>query len=353
MAKIQLFVTRTIALMFPTMNLAMNILTMMIIWFGSFQVASGNIQIGVMMAFVQYTMHVLMSFLIIAASFIVIPRASVSAVRIMAVLDAPLSITDPVEPQSFLPAHKGEVVFEQVFFRYPNAEEDTLSDISFVAKPGETTAVIGGTGSGKSTLISLILRLHDVSDGQLLVNGTDVKDVKQHDLREKIGYIPQKAVLFSGTIDSNLRYGKENASRKEMKKAVEIAQAADVIAEKEAGYDEPIAQAGTNVSGGQKQRLSIARALLKPADIFLFDDSFSALDFKTDAALRAALRQQLADKTIIIVTQRIGTVMDAEQIIVLEDGKIVGKGTHQQLLKNCEVYRELALSQLSKKELAL
>jgi ATP-binding cassette subfamily B protein len=352
LAKINLFVNRAIVFLMPTMMFIMNGLSLLIVWYGGKEIDLGNLQVGDMMAFMQYAMQIIMSFMMIAMTFIMIPRASVSAKRVNEVLDTPLSITDPVSPRSFEATRTGEVVFENVTFRYPNADDDVLHDLSFTAKRGETTAFIGSTGSGKSTLINLIPRFYDVSKGRVLVNGVDVREVPQKELRQRIGYIPQKGVLFSGTIESNLKYAKEDASEAELQQAVSIAQASNIIAEKADGYQEHIAQGGSNVSGGQKQRLSIARALIKNPDLFIFDDSFSALDFKTDLALRSALHKELADKTLLVVAQRISTILHADLIIVLENGRIVGKGTHRDLMDTCEVYREIALSQMTSEELS-
>ena len=352
LAKINLFVNRAIVILMPTMMFIMNGLSLLIVWYGGIEIDLGNLQVGDMMAFMQYAMQIIMSFMMIAMTFIMIPRASVSAKRVNEVLDTPLSITDPVSPSDFDSRRQGEVVFEHVTFRYPNADDDVLHDLSFTAKPGETTAFIGSTGSGKSTLINLIPRFYDVSAGRVLVNGVDVRNVRQKELRQRIGYIPQKGVLFSGTIESNLKYAKDDASEAELQQAVSIAQAANIIAEKADGIREHIAQGGTNVSGGQKQRLSIARALIKNPDLFIFDDSFSALDFKTDLALRSALHKELSDKTLLVVAQRISTILHADQIIVLENGRIVGKGTHRELMDTCTVYREIALSQMTSEELS-
>ena len=352
LAKINLFVNRAIVFLMPTMMFIMNGLSLMIVWYGGIEVDLGNLQVGDMMAFMQYAMQIIMSFMMIAMTFIMIPRASVSAKRINEVLDTPLSITDTPAPLAFDERRKGEVVFEKVTFRYPNADDDVLHDLSFTARSGETTAFIGSTGSGKSTLINLIPRFYDATSGRVLVNGVDVRQVKQKELRQRIGYIPQKGVLFSGTIESNLTYAKEDASDAELAQAISIAQASNIIAEKADGFKEHIAQGGTNVSGGQKQRLSIARALIKNPDLFIFDDSFSALDFKTDLALRSALHKELADKTLLVVAQRISTILHADQIIVLENGRIVGKGTHHELMDTCDVYREIALSQMTSEELS-
>lgn len=351
LTRTNLFVNRTMTFMMPIMMFVMNGITLMIIWFGGKGIDSGNLQVGDMMAFIQYTMQIVMSFLMLTMVSIMLPRAAVSANRIMEVLDTQSLINDPKDKKSFNTAKKGVVEFKNMSFRYPNAEEDVLEDINFIAKPGETTAIIGSTGSGKSTLINLIPRLYDATQGEILIDGVNVKDVSQHDLRAKIGFVPQKGVLFSGTIDSNIRYGKQEATEADIKRAARIAQAQDFIEEKPEQYDEAISQGGSNVSGGQKQRLSIARAIAKDPDIYIFDDSFSALDFKTDATLRKTLHEEITDSTIIIVAQRISTILHAEQIIVLDEGKIVGKGTHAQLLENCDVYRQIASSQLSEKEI--
>ncbi|MEI6101848.1 MAG: ABC transporter ATP-binding protein, partial [Eubacteriales bacterium] len=300
----------------------------------------------------QYAMMIIFAFMMLSLMFIMIPRAAVSATRIMEVIDTPLSIADPSAPKKFAEKPEGVLEFKNVSFRYGGAQEDVLRSISFTAKPGETTAFIGSTGSGKSTLVNLIPRFYDVTEGQITIDGTDIRDVTQHDLRSKIGYVSQKGILFSGTIASNLRYGDENASQQEIEEAASTAQALDFINEKEEKFEDGIAQNGTNVSGGQKQRLSIARALVKKPKIYIFDDSFSALDFKTDAALRSALKKQTQSSTVLIVAQRISTIMQAEQIVVLNEGEIVGKGTHEELMKTCNTYYEIATSQLSKEELA-
>ncbi len=346
-----LFVNRIMVFMMPVMMLIMNGVQLLIIWIGAGQVDLGGIQVGDMMAFMQYAMQIIMSFLMISVMFIMLPRASVSAQRINEVLETEPVIRDKEVPARFPEDFKGIVEFKDVTFAYPGADEPALKHISFTAKPGETTAFIGSTGSGKSTLVNLIARFYDVTEGQILIDGVDIRDVSQHELRERIGFVPQKGVLFSGTIRSNLQYAKEDASDDELRMAAEIAQAADFIGDKEAGYDSEIAQGGGNVSGGQKQRLSIARALVKRAPIYIFDDSFSALDFKTDAALRRALKRETGHSTMLLVAQRISTIMGAEQIIVLDDGGIAGIGTHQELMKCCDVYREIAQSQLSEKEL--
>ncbi|WP_040197585.1 ABC transporter ATP-binding protein [Candidatus Soleaferrea massiliensis] len=352
LTKTNRFVNRTMSLLMPVMMLIMNGISLLVIWVGAHMVGEGAIEIGNMMAFMQYTMQIIMAFLMVSMVFVLMPRASVSALRISEVLSTKPSINDPEKADDFKGDRRGYVEFKNVSFRYPNAEEDALHDISFTAKPGQTTAFIGSTGSGKTTLINLIPRFYDVTEGEVLVNGTDVRQVSQHDLHDVIGYVPQKGTLFSGTIGSNLRYAKEDATDEELQKAASIAQATEFIDQKPDRYDSPISQGGSNVSGGQKQRLSIARALVKRPPIYIFDDSFSALDFKTDAALRKALQQETDNATVLLVGQRISSIMHAEQIIVLDEGRIVGIGTHQELMKNCEVYREIALSQLSKEELA-
>lgn len=355
-----LFINRVMVSMFPLMMFLMNGVMILIVWIGAHRIADSSMQVGDMMAFIQYVMHIIMSFLLISVMFIMIPRASVSVQRIAEVLETESTIRDPKIPVKFVENKRGSIIeFKNVCFKYPNAEEMILKNISFMAIPGQTTAIIGSTGSGKSTLVNLLLRFYDVTKGCILIDGIDIMDVSLHDLREKIGYIPQKSSLFSGTIKTNLLYGNEKASDDEIKKSAEIAQALGFIDEKPEGFDSEISQGGTNVSGGQKQRLSIARALIKKPDIFIFDDSFSALDFKTDAALRKALRNHgdsetdsIGSATIIIVAQRISTIMGAEQIIVLDDGEIAGIGVHNELMENCETYREIAYSQLSKEELA-
>ncbi|MEO2506760.1 ABC transporter ATP-binding protein [Clostridium paraputrificum] len=351
LTKTNIFVNRVMACMMPAMMLVMNGISVLIMWNGAHGVDSGAMQVGDMMAFIQYTMQIIMSFLMISAISIMLPRAAVCVQRVDEVISTDLIIEDKEQTENFKEDKKGYIEFNNVSFKYPNAEEDVLSDISFVAKPGETTAFIGSTGSGKSTLINLIPRFYDVTEGSIKVDGVDVRNVSQHDLREKIGYVPQKGILFSGTIDSNLRYGREEATDVEIVRAAEIAQAIDFISSKPERFETEISQGGTNVSGGQKQRLSIARAIAKNPEIYIFDDSFSALDFKTDSALRKALKQETSDSTVLIVAQRISTILHADQIIVLDEGKVVGKGTHNELLKNCEVYKQIALSQLSKEEL--
>ena len=350
--KTNLFVNRAMSMMMPTMMLIMNVITVVIVWNGGHSIDSGNMQVGDMMAFIQYTMQIIMAFLLISMVSVMLPRAVVSMDRIDEVINTDLSIKDKKDAKEFNENKKGIVEFRNVSFRYPNAEEDVLSNITFTARPGKTTAFIGSTGSGKSTLINLIPRFYDVTEGEILVDGINVKEANQHKLREKIGYVPQKGVLFSGTIDSNLRYGRKDATEEEIKKAAEIAQSSEFINAKPKGFASEIAQGGSNVSGGQKQRLSIARAIAKNPEIYIFDDSFSALDLKTDAALRKSLREETGNSTVLIVAQRISTILNADQIIVLDQGKVVGIGKHEELLKTCEVYNEIALSQLSKEELA-
>ncbi len=348
---ISLFINRIMVVMMPVMMLIMNGLSLLIIWVGAHQVAESQMQVGDMMAFLQYAMQIVFAFLMMSIMFIMLPRASVSAGRIADVLETKTTIKDPESPQRFPEPFRGQVEFRSVSFRYPNALDDVLHNISFIAKPGETTAFIGSTGSGKSTIVNLIPRFYDVTEGAVLVDGIDIRDVTQHDLRDKIGYIPQKGMLFSGTIESTLRYADEDASPEALKEAADIAQASEFIFAKEEGISAEIAQGGANVSGGQKQRLSIARALVKRPPIYIFDDSFSALDFKTDAALRKALKEKTASSTVFIVSQRVATIMNAEQIIVLDEGNIVGKGKHRQLMESCEVYRDIALSQIGQEAL--
>ncbi|MEE1192060.1 MAG: ABC transporter ATP-binding protein, partial [Blautia sp.] len=352
LTRTNLFVNRCMTFMMPVMMLLMNGVTVLIVWNGAHAVDDGSMQVGNMMAFMQYAMQIIMAFLMITMMSIMIPRASVAAKRINEVMDTKISICDRENTQDIQQDKKGQVVFDHVGFAYPGADEETLHDISFTANPGETVAFIGSTGSGKSTLVNLIPRFFDVTKGQILVDGTDVKDLKLHDLRSRIGYVPQKAVLFSGTIDSNIRYGREEATKEEVEKAAKIAQAWEFIQEKEDGVQEAIAQGGTNVSGGQKQRLSIARAVAKNPEIYIFDDSFSALDYKTDVVLRRALKQETKNATTLIVAQRISTILHADKILVLDEGRVAGQGTHQELLKSCEVYRQIAMSQLSEEELA-
>lgn len=353
LTKVNLFVNRAMATLMPIMMFIMNIATVLVVWVGAQQLDLGNIAIGEMLAFIQYAMHIIMSFLFVAMIFIMIPRASVAADRVYEVLSTDVKIKDPIQTEEFDASKKGLIEFKDVTFQYPGAHEAVLSHIDFTAQPGQTTAFIGSTGSGKSTLINLIPRFYDVSEGQILVDGVDIRNVNQHDLRELIGVVPQKGVLFSGTIRSNLQYGAHDATDEELNEIIRIAQAKEFVDEKPKGLDEEIAQGGTNVSGGQKQRLAIARALAKNPEILIFDDSFSALDFKTDAILRKELNKltEKTKNTVLIVGQRIASIMDADQIIVLDNGKIVGKGTHDELLKNCQVYQEIAYSQLSKEEL--
>lgn len=351
-----LFVSRLMVTMFPAMTIIMNGISLLIIWIGAHQVAEARMLVGDMIAFLQYAMQIVFSFLMMSMMFMFLPRAFVSGDRIEEVLETEPEIEDPKIPRVFPEPFKGTVEFRNVSFRYPGADENVICGINFIAQPGETTAIIGSTGSGKSTLVNLIPRFYDVSEGQILVDGVDIRNVTQHDLREKIGYIPQKSVLFSGTIESNLLYADENASREHLDEAIDTAQATEFVATHPDGMAAEISQGGMNVSGGQKQRLSIARALVKHAPIYIFDDSFSALDFKTDKALRKALRERTIDhghgSTLLIVTQRVSTIMHAEQIIVMDEGDIVGKGTHSELMKTCEAYREIALSQLSLEELS-
>jgi len=352
LTKTNLFINRVFVFMMPAISFVMNGAILLIVWVGARQIAGSAMQVGDMMAFIQYTMQIILSFLSIAMIFIFLPRAEVSAKRIAEVMEAGCSIVDPPNPREFDESKKGYVEFRHVYFRYHGAEEYALRDITFTAKPGQTTAIIGSTGSGKSTIANLILRFYDVTEGQVLVDGVDIREVRQKDLRERIGYVPQKSALFSGTIASNLRYGRKDASDDEIEAAARVAQAMEFISEKPERFNSPIAQDGTNVSGGQKQRLSIARALVKKPEIYVFDDSFSALDFKTDAAFRKALKEYTRDSTVIIAAQRVGTIMNADQIIVLDEGRIVGCGTHKELLKNCPQYYEIAASQLSEEELA-
>lgn len=344
-------VNRIMAFMMPSIMLIMNLTSLAILWFGGIRISEGNMDLGALSAFTQYAMQIMMSMLMLAMMFIMVPRAQAAAVRINEVLDTVPEITDAKEPRDSFDI-KGYVEFKNVTFSYHGAEEPALKNISFSAKPGEVTAIIGSTGAGKSTLINLIPRFYDIESGSILVDGVDVRDISQENLRNKIGFVPQKAVLFSGTISENIRFGNDNATDQEVKHAAEVAQASDFIETMDGGYDHEIAQGGTNVSGGQKQRLSIARALVRKTEIYIFDDCFSALDFKTDAKLRAALKKETKESTVIFVAQRVGTVMDADRIIVLDEGSVVGMGTHKELLDKCDVYREIVSSQLSEEELA-
>ena len=349
---VSLFINRVMVIMMPLMMLIMNGLMLSIIWFGARQVAAANMQVGDMIAFMQYAMQIVMAFLMLSMMFIIIPRASVSADRIHEVLATQPHIHNPQQPKSFPASFKGSVEFRNVSFRYPGADTNALQDISFTARPGETTALIGSTGAGKSTIVNLIPRFYEVTDGSILVDGTDIREVTQHELREKLGYVPQKSALFSGSIESNLLYADENATPEMLQSAIEIAQAREFVESKPEGMAMEIAQGGANVSGGQKQRLSIARAIVKKPPIYILDDSFSALDFKTDAALRSAFKEKTTDSTLLIVSQRVSTIKNAEQIIVLDEGRIVGRGTHNELMEECDTYKEIALSQLSMEELA-
>ena len=352
LTKTNLFVNRCMTFMMPSMMLIMNGISVLIVYNGSYAVDAGNMQVGDMMAFIQYAMQIIMAFLMITAMSIMLPRANVAAMRIVEILETENSLKEPEDPIHPSEEVKGTVEFDHVSFAYPDAGENVLTDISFKAEKGQTLAVIGSTGSGKSSLINLIPRFYDVTQGCVRVDGVDVREMSQKELRDCLGYVPQKGVLFSGTIDSNIRYGKTDISEEQVKKAAMVAQAQDFIEEKPHGYESPVAQGGTNVSGGQKQRLSIARAVAKDPEIFIFDDSFSALDFKTDKALRKALKEHTKNATTIIVAQRISTILNADQILVLDDGKMAGLGTHRELMKNCEVYRQIAMSQLSEEELA-
>ena len=349
--KMNLFVNRLMMLLDPIMTLVMNFSSVAIVWFGAHLISSGNLQIGNMMAFLEYAMQVIISFLLLSMVFIMVPRAAVSVKRVGEVLDTLPSIVDPPSPQQLPNDATGKIEFKDVTFTYPDADLPVLSSINFTAEPGQTTAFIGSTGSGKSTLINLIPRFYDVSAGQILLDGVDIRQLKLEDLYDQIGYVPQKGVLFSGTIASNIKYGNAKASQKLVEKSAKIAQAAEFIGELKNGYKNDIAQGGSNVSGGQRQRLSIARAIAVEPNVYIFDDSFSALDFKTDAKLRSALAKETKHKTVLIVGQRINTIMNTDKIIVLDEGKIVGQGTHQELMKNCQVYQEIAASQLSEDDL--
>ena len=349
--KTNLFVNRAMTFMMPIMMLIMNGISVLIMWSGAKGINDGQMQVGDMMAFIQYTMQIIMGFLMVCMLSVMLPRAAVAADRVDEVLSSRTVIHDPKTPKKFEEKQKGVLTFDHVSFKYPGADENVLEDITFTAKPGETTAIIGSTGSGKSTLVNLIPRFYDVTDGSIRLDGTDIREVTQHDLRDKLGYVPQKGLLFSGDIASNIMFGNPEGGGQEMKEAAQIAQATEFIEAKPNKYESPISQGGSNVSGGQKQRLSIARAIAKRPEVFIFDDSFSALDFKTDVALRKALKKRTKESTVLIVAQRISTILNAEQIIVLDDGKIAGIGTHKELLRNCEVYKQIAASQLSEKEL--
>lgn len=351
LTKVNLFINRAMSFMMPIMMLVMNFVCLAIVYQGAKGVDSGTMQVGDIMAYIQYTMQIIMAFLMISMMSIMLPRANVSAKRIMEIIETPDTIYNSDHLVEFKPEERGKVEFKNVSFRYPDADYDVITDIDLVANPGETTAFIGSTGSGKSTLINLIPRFYDVTDGELLVDGVNIKDVDIHELREKIGFVPQKGVLFTGTIKDNIKYGNENITDEDVNKALDVAQATEFVSKLKGGVDYDISQGGTNVSGGQKQRLSIARAIAKNPDIYVFDDSFSALDFKTDAKLRGELAKITKDKTVLIVAQRISTIMNADKIVVLDEGNVVGIGTHKELMKNCNVYKEIALSQLSKEEL--
>lgn len=351
LTKVNLFINRAMSFMMPVMMLVMNFVCLVIVYQGAKGVDTGAMQVGDIMAYIQYTMQIIMAFLMISMMSIMLPRANVSAKRIMEIIETKDTIYNSKHLVEFKPEARGKVEFKNVSFRYPDADYDVITDIDLVANPGETTAFIGSTGSGKSTLINLIPRFYDVTDGELLVDGVNIKDVDIHELREKIGFVPQKGVLFTGTIKDNIKYGNENISDEDVNKALDVAQATEFVSKLKGGVDYDISQGGTNVSGGQKQRLSIARAIAKNPDIYVFDDSFSALDFKTDANLRGELAKITKDKTVLIVAQRISTIMNADKIVVLDEGRVVGIGTHKELMKNCNVYKEIALSQLSKEEL--
>lgn len=352
LTQVNLFINRVMVIMMPLMMFLMSAVSVLVLWVGAHQVADLKMQVGDMMAFMQYTMQIFFAFMFMSMMFVILPRASVSAERIADVLETPLSIQDPPEPRSWTEPFRGEVEFRNVSFRYPDAEEDVLHNISFVARPGQTIGIIGTTGSGKSTLVRLIPRFYDVTAGAILIDGVDIRQVRQSDLRAKIGYVPQKSNLFSGTIESNLRFGDENAPQEALLEALDIAQGQEILASRPEGLAAPIAQGGTNVSGGQRQRLAIARALVKRAPIYIFDDSFSALDYRTDLALRRALKKYLGKSTVFIVSQRVATIKDADQILVLDEGRLIGMGTHKELLETCEVYRDIALSQLKQEALA-
>ncbi|MBE0450387.1 MAG: ABC transporter ATP-binding protein [Clostridia bacterium] len=352
LTKTNLFVNRIMAFLFPVMMIILNGVMLLIVWVGAKQIEASAMQVGDMMAFMQYAIQIIMAFLMLSMMFIMIPRAAVSAQRISEVLDMEIMIHDPEKPEEINPAGKGRVVFDNVSFKYPGAEENMLKNISFVAEPGKTTAIIGSTGCGKSTLVNLIPRFYDATDGTIWIDGVSIHRMKQSDLRSIIGYVPQKAILFSGTIESNLKFGNQKADELVIEKAIDIAQATEIIREKNEGMLAPISQGGTNVSGGQKQRLSIARALVKQPKIYIFDDSFSALDFKTDSALRSAMKTKMKEATILLVAQRVSTIKNADQILVLDEGFMVGHGTHSELMDSCSTYREIAMSQLSEEELS-
>jgi ATP-binding cassette subfamily B protein len=347
-----LFISRVMVILMPVMMFLMSAVSLLVVWVGAYQVADAQMQVGDMMAFMQYTMQIFFAFMFMSMMFIILPRASVSADRIAEVLETKPTIAEPQEPQHFAQPFGGEVRFENVSFHYPDAEEDVLHDISFTARPGAMTAFIGTTGSGKSSIVRLIPRFYDVTSGAVKVDGVDIRSVPQAELRAQIGYVPQRSNLFTGTIESNLRFGGQTASEEALLQALEAAQGGEILTSRPEGMQAEISQGGTNVSGGQRQRLAIARALVRRAPIYIFDDSFSALDFKTDAALRRALKQFVAQSTVFIVSQRVATIKDAEQIIVLDEGRIVGKGAHRELMETCTVYRDIALSQLSQEELA-
>lgn len=351
LTKVNLFINRAMSFMMPVMMLVMNLVCLVIVYQGAKGVDTGAMQVGDIMAYIQYTMQIIMAFLMISMMSIMLPRANVSAKRIMEIIETPDTIYNSKNLVKFDPDKKGKIEFKNVSFRYPDADYDVITDIDLVANPGETTAFIGSTGSGKSTLINLIPRFYDVTDGELLVDGVNIKDVNLHELRDKIGFVPQKGVLFTGTIKDNIKYGNENITDEDVEKALDVSQATEFVSKLKGGVDYDISQGGTNVSGGQKQRLSIARAIAKNPDIYVFDDSFSALDFKTDAKLRGELSKITKNKTVLIVAQRISTIMNADKIVVLDEGRVVGIGTHKELMKNCNVYKEIALSQLSKEEL--
>jgi ATP-binding cassette subfamily B protein len=351
LANTTVYTGRVLSVIFPIVNLIMSGLSILIIWVGGHEVAQSSIQVGDLIAFMQYSMQIMFSFINLAMLFIILPRAAVSGDRIADVLETPITIEDPVHPVQFNQPVRGELVFDDVDFHYPDAEEDLLHDISFTALPGKTTSIIGSTGSGKSTLVNLVPRFFDVSKGKILIDGVDIRDVTLHELRDQIGYVPQRGILFSGTIESNMKLAKPDATPEEIMDALDTAQALEFVTANPDGLQAEVSQGGTNFSGGQKQRLSIARALVKKPPIYVFDDSFSALDFKTDAALRSALSRKVGNSTVLIVTQRVATAKNSDQILVLDNGRIVGKGTHRELMQTCPIYQEIASSQLSKEEL--